>query len=188
LRSWNTANSTYLRYTIGLTMNFHPIFVHFPIALFTLYGVFELVRFSKVQSQPYWFYIKAILVILGTLAAFVTLQTGEMIKRQFPGKLTETHSFFANITTYFFAAMALAYITSWIERDFKNIPDRFPRFKSLWTILLKIKTILLETKLTPLLALVGLVLITITGALGGSIAYGPDIDPVAKFVYNLLIR
>lgn len=34
----------------------------------------------------------------------------------------------------------------------------------------------------------GLLLITLTGALGGIIAYGPDIDPVASFVYRLLFR
>jgi hypothetical protein len=38
------------------------------------------------------------------------------------------------------------------------------------------------------LALIGVLAITITGALGGVIAFGPDIDPAATFFYNLLVK
>lgn len=34
-------------------------------------------------------------------------------------------------------------------------------------------------------AALGLVAITITGGLGASIVYGPDVDPVVHFIYSL---
>ncbi|MFA4887422.1 MAG: hypothetical protein WC595_04365, partial [Candidatus Nanoarchaeia archaeon] len=37
-----------------------------------------------------------------------------------------------------------------------------------------------------ILSLIGLMLITITGALGGSIVYGTDTDPVVKLIYKIL--
>jgi hypothetical protein len=39
-----------------------------------------------------------------------------------------------------------------------------------------------------LLAIVGLILITVTGALGGILVYGPDVDPVAKLLYSLIVK
>ena len=57
-------------------MNLHPIFVHFPIALFTLYALLECARFKKLQEQTYYFYLKAFLVITGGLAssaAYITM-------------------------------------------------------------------------------------------------------------------
>jgi hypothetical protein len=47
---------------------------------------------------------------------------------------------------------------------------------------------LLEFKIIILLALLGLVLITITGGLGGAMVYGPNADPFFKPVFELLIR
>ena len=36
-----------------------------------------------------------------------------------------------------------------------------------------------------LIALVGIVVITITGALGGAIVYGPEVDPIVSVIYHL---
>lgn len=45
-------------------MNIHPFLVHFPIALFCVYTILECVRFQVVIKQPYWFYLKAGIVIM----------------------------------------------------------------------------------------------------------------------------
>lgn len=37
-------------------------------------------------------------------------------------------------------------------------------------------------------ALIGLWMVSITGALGGAIAYGPNIDPFVSIVYHWLIK
>jgi len=39
--------------------------------------------------------------------------------------------------------------------------------------------------LIPLLALLGLVLIIITGGLGAAIVYGPNVDPFVNFIYSI---
>ncbi|KHO51327.1 MAG: hypothetical protein QT04_C0044G0036 [archaeon GW2011_AR11] len=62
-----------------MPLNIHPIFVHFPIALLSLYAVMVLIRFRKVMGLPYWSYAKAILAIAGTLGAFAALQTGSLV-------------------------------------------------------------------------------------------------------------
>ena len=61
-------------------MNLHPIFVHFPIALLTLYTLCELLRFKKIKDHPAWFYLKAVLIICGTLGAAAALLTGDGAK------------------------------------------------------------------------------------------------------------
>ena len=44
-------------------MNIHPIFVHFPIALLTLYSLAELIRWRRITELAYWFYVKAFAMI-----------------------------------------------------------------------------------------------------------------------------
>ncbi len=121
-------------------MNIHPLFVHFPIALLTLYALFEIFIPIKIRAfkllkkentvfykwliDPVWNSIKAFLVIAGTLIAFPTLQTGELAEEVFRdaatspelfhqsqvAQLIEVHSTFANITVGIFAVLAVAYI------------------------------------------------------------------------------
>ena len=64
-------------------MNIHPILVHFPIALLTLYAIWELIRFKKVTAQHYWFHVKAILIIAGLVTAELALGSGEAIEKMF---------------------------------------------------------------------------------------------------------
>jgi uncharacterized membrane protein len=73
-------------------MNLHPIFVHFPIALLTIYALLEVfiplkVKVFKVCKwqntklyallvNPIWKHIKAFLVIFGAVTVIPTLLTG----------------------------------------------------------------------------------------------------------------
>lgn len=59
-------------------MNIHPLFVHFPIALLTVYAVAELLRFKRLTSQVWWWNVKTLLLGVGLLGGFATLQTGEI--------------------------------------------------------------------------------------------------------------
>src|ERR1051326_6600291 len=119
-------------------LNVHPIFVHFPVALLTIYCLLEFVRLRKVTSQPYWFYIKAMFVIIGSLATAAALITGDMAEDIVAGS------------------------------------DR------------ALRHFIIETRLVILLAFVGLAVVTITGSLGGAVAFGPNIDPVVHFIYQML--
>ncbi len=169
-------------------MNIHPIFVHFPIALLTIYAVAELIRFEKIKSLTYWFYVKAILVIVGVLSSFLALSTGEQAEHLQPETLEpliETHATFANISTWIFVFLAAIYLVSWVNKSTLNNYLLSSKFAKIWNIKVNIANKVINSYLTIILAFVGLISITITGALGGAIVYGPDVDPIVSFVYKL---
>lgn len=170
-------------------MNIHPIFVHFPIALLTIYALLELARFKPIRNLPYLFDIKAFLVIVGFFSALVTVQTGNLAGEGVPSgpirNLVETHSFFANISVYIFGLIALVYFLKWIDL---SSADRYiiaSPFGKIWIAVKKQTGYILRSPLLPFIALAGLLSITITGALGGAIVYGPDVDPFVHFIYGL---
>lgn len=147
-------------------MDLHPIIVHFPVALLTLYAVFELVRFRKVLEKPYWFYIKAALVVFGALGAAAAYLTGPDVHGS---ALVSMHSNFATITLIIFTILGLNYLNEWLKREGKK---HFSKSLPSWLIVL--------------LALAGLAAVTITGGLGGAIAYGTGFDPFMAPIFKLL--
>lgn len=188
-------------------MNIHPLFVHFPIALLTLYALFEIFIPIKIKAyklfkwehiwtyklliNPIWENIKAFLVIVGTILALPTLQTGEWAEgvirgassspRAFEGssvgKLIEMHSTFADVTVIVFSILAVGYLARFL---WQTANPKVQKFVFINTI----QNIVLNKWIAPILALVGLIAVTITGALGGAITYGPDVDPVVKLIYG----
>ncbi len=172
-------------------MNIHPAFTHFPVALFTLYALMELVRFKKVLAQPYWFYVKAMFVILGTLSSYATYFTGTLIESDFgsESRVVELHSSFALGTLILFSVISLAYVVAWLGRT--QLPARYLAagvFAQLWRVASRLAAVMQHPGVSCLLALVGLAGITVTGALGGALAYGPEIDPAVSFIYHLFFR
>ena len=153
-------------------MDLHPILVHFPIALLLLYGIFELISVRRLMAKPYWFYIKAILVIFGALGAIASFVTGE--EGIYYGKntaLIEAHANFAIAMVILSIFIALIYLVAWFARD------NFQLF--IWKFLAN------RGAMIPL-ALAMIVVILITGSLGGAIVYGTDFDPLMKPIFKLL--
>jgi len=167
-------------------MDLHPIIVHFPVALFTLYGLFELLRFKKLTSLNEWAVTKAVLVCFGVLSSFVALATGDLAGESFEngrlGLLAETHSSLAVITVVFYAIVLAITLGGLIRRYHLTIPNLL---QPLITLLDKLYR---QSWLMVILALIGLALITVTGALGGALAFGPGVDPLATFFFNALVR
>ena len=177
--------------------NIHPILVHFPIALLTVYALLEVVSlnfvpFSKYARDAKGTLIKGFLAIVGALSTATALLTGDGAEQlmindmKISGAdttalrhLIDTHSNYATLTTIVFAILALTYLSLWLSSTwkenamFKKIDVFFSYFRNQYVL--------------SILAIIGLILVTITGALGGAIAYGPDIDPVVTFIYNFLI-
>lgn len=156
-------------------MNLHPALVHFPIALLTIYALMECLRFKKLMQWEPWFYLKGAFVILGFLSSVVTYFSGNEIQNEFSrvaslAHLVEVHSNFATVTVLVFGLIAAAYLVVWAK----------------WKPLEAIAKRLLSGYIVVPLALVGLALVTITGALGGAIAFGPEIDPVVSVIYHAL--
>lgn len=165
-------------------MNIHPIVVHFPIAFLMIYGACELIRFKIISEKPYWFYIKAFLSIVGILGAFVAYQAGEAIEHQFEaeyGSVMEMHANFAKISIVIFGIAAASYFVAWV--NLVKSPSWW-----LWKLATRIQKFVLETPIAIVLSLTGLVAIIITGALGASIAHGPNSDIFVYFIYQLFFN
>lgn len=169
-------------------MNIHPLFVHFPIAILFLYSILEILPLSRWSPNLSWNSIKTLLVTVGTLGAFAALGTGsvaeELISDESTKKIMNVHSSFAGATTIIFCVITVAYLIRWF---FKKHPQILGGFISRLSFLKSISDFILKRWIIILLALIGLITITITGALGGIIVYGSNSDLFSKFIYNLLL-
>lgn len=177
-------------------MNIHPIFVHFPIALFTVYAVIELIWNKSFRANISTLWIKVTLLATGIVGAQVSLMTGETAEQLLgESKLIEKHSTFANFTVWIFGVLLVAYILQILDQKivFPKIKTFLEKKQSqdilvrMWGIFVKVKDFLIMTPVVYILAIVGLLAVTVTGALGGAIVYGPEVDPIVQFVYNVFI-
>lgn len=162
-------------------INVHPLFVHFPVSLLTIYALLELVPIKKITRQSYWFYVKAVFIILGALSTIPTILAGEVIAGQFQGvhAIVDLHSTLAITTSVLFGFLATLYILVWAKPFLQ---------KQHMEILIQISQFFFTPYTTKPGAIVGLILIILVGTLGGIIAYGPDLDPFTKFVYTLFFK
>lgn len=176
--------------------NFHVLVVHFPVALLSIYAVMEFVRWKVFNEKPYWFYLKAVFVVIGTLGAYAASMFGDLIEDAIAAQkigtipnirdIIDMHATFAGITTVVFSLLAGAYVIAWIEREQPDVVGRFLSRFPLLRFVMTLKDFLLTTPVAIVLAFVGLIAITITGAIGGGIVSGPDVDPIVTLVYRLL--
>lgn len=147
----------------------HPIIVHFPIALLTLYGVLELIRFQKFLDKPYWFYVKATLITFGALGALAGVITGGITSGWYIGgpKIFVMHQIFGLITLILSAVIALGYQFHWHKMN------RFSEF-------------VMRPKILVVLAILLLFSTTTVGGIGGAMVRGTDFDPLMAPIFKLL--
>ena len=166
-------------------MDLHPIIVHFPIALLTLYGLAELLRFKALRDRVWWFYVKAALVIPGALTAGAAYLTGNAAADALAGDYSlapviAAHENWAKATIIVFGMMAAFYVATFL------LKEGWIKEGGYAGKLAGGAERILAARLPVVFALLGLAAITITGALGGSIVHGPEADPVVRVVYRLL--
>lgn len=176
-------------------MNIHPLFVHFPIGLLVVYSVLEVgaYLFAALRRQAWVVSVKTFLLFVGVLAALVTIVTGVMAKESIgegdpvSSTIIGVHAPFAVATTILYLVLAAAYLIRLFDRNgwWDRIVETNSFFARVWSFKKYVAHLVLDTPLLPLLALLALIGITITGALGASIVYGPDIDPFVSFIYHL---
>jgi len=159
--------------------------VHFPVALFTVYALLEIASLTRLGKQAYWFYVKAVVVLFGSVASCAAATAGLLIKPLFSGeptieRLVTTHETFAITTVVVFALIAFGYAVAWIRKDMPAI--RLPGFVNGVSVFLQ------RTVVRMVLAGIGLACVTITGAIGGAIAYSPTVDPAVSLIYRIFIR
>ena len=175
-------------------MNIHPLFIHFPIGLLIAYSLLEIVAYvsSHVRRAPWVFYTKAFMLFAGGLTALVTIVTGgiaeDIVRSTNPRAfIIDTHEPFAWATTLVYFILAGAYLVrildknNWVHRNF----GRRTFLMRWWGLKKFVAHLILDTWLLPLLALAGITGITITGALGAALVYGPSVDPIVSFIYSL---
>lgn len=175
-------------------MNIHPLFVHFPIALLVSYSLLEVTApFSaRLRRQAWVAPVKAFLLYMGVLAAFAALVTGGMAEDVVRGVnprafIIEAHEPFAWATTLIYIVLAAASLVRLFDREGwgDRIVGSNRLFARIWSVKKQVARFVLDTRLLPLLALLGLIAITITGGLGAAIVYGPDVDPIVRVIYHL---
>ena len=170
--------------------NLHPLLVHFPIAFFMLYSFLELVSIKKVRELPWLIYTKTILVTAGFLGGLLAANSGEAIEHNFNAikNIVEVHAFWAGATNVVFGIIALLYLIKVIKlNNFLKLKEG-SSIQKFWFGIANIANIALGIRFLMVIAvLFGIVAVTITGAMGASIVYGPDIDPAVKFIYSKLI-
>lgn len=182
-----------------LSYDYHPIIVHIPVAFFTVYALLEIVTafFVRLNTKTI-FYIKCFLVFAGMIGVSGALATGEVAsylnRDSVPQSILHAHEAWAEFTAGFFwipiiiyVAIILNYERSYFEA---KIVSWFGQQKFITTIFNVSKKLssFFETKrwLLALIAMVGLIAVTVTGALGGAIVYSPNADPFIETVISLL--
>ena len=153
-------------------MDLHPILVHYPVAFLSVYAIFELLNTKMLSRRPHWFYIKGTLVIIGTMGAFLALVSGLFSPNYVDGmEIMEMHKKFAFLTTFVFLVISAFYALVWFGGERSQF----------WTW-----KILSNRRVMVPLALLGLLLILITGGIGGAMVYGKGFNPVMGIVFKLL--
>jgi uncharacterized membrane protein len=119
--------------------------------------------------------------VVGALAAITTGETAEHIVRP-DRQIVEMHAFFATTSTWIYglllAGEALFILNPFIIKKFPEgiVPQLFRL----------IERILTNRALTLILAILGVIAISLTGLLGGIMVYGTSADPLAPHVLKLL--
>lgn len=177
----------------NVDMNFHAMLVHFPLALLIVYSLLELLRFKFITRSSNWFYTKATFLVIGVISAYPALSTGGLLEHspKYDRALVHLHESFASASTNFYLVIAIVYVLAAIYRSaafrekliaMKLIPASLLRP---FNALINICNNIVKSPLFVILPIIGITLFTITGGLGGVLASGVGVDPIADFVYYL---
>ncbi len=174
-----------------VSLNIHPIFVHFPIALLSLYAVFEILSLPMLTRLQWWFPTKAVLLFAGMIGGLIADQTGELAEAIYRGSptmsLIRLHSTYAEAALWVYGVLAALYFIECLRR--LQISSLLPAvLQKSWQYLIRIEQMLFRVPLLMLGSIAGLIIITIAGALGGAITYGPNADPIVSFIYHLFFQ
>lgn len=167
-----------------MTYNIHPIFVHFPIALLCFYSIIKIIPFGKWFPKVSWKHIERALLIVGVLGAFLASATGDIAENlmKVNRQILNMHSLFAGISTSLYGALLLGELLFLIT----PLITRYGKLTSINKILILIQNVLTGKFISIVLSLLGIMAISVTGLLGGTLVYGVTADPLAGIVLKLL--
>jgi len=167
-----------------MTYNLHPIFVHFPIALLSLYSVLAILPFRKWFPRVNWRDILFVLLVTGFFGAYLSSVTGEVAEHivRVDRSILNAHTFFAAASMWFYGLLFLGEALRVLDQKIKKITI----ISFAFTFIDKVRNILQNRVIIFLLAIFGFISIFITGLLGGVMVYGTSADPLAPVVLRLL--
>ncbi len=131
-----------------------------------------------------WASVEWALLFFGVLGAFAAYSTGDTVSEMVmpPQRLLEAHQSFAFASVAIYSLILLGEALSIIRNKYENKINSI----QIKNTLLRIENILRHKIFSKVLALIGLVSITLTGMLGGVMVYGTTADPMASIVLKLL--
>ena len=170
-------------------MDLHPMIVHTPIAFLTVYAVLEILTcISRLRKSHTFFVIKFFLLAVGSIGSLVAVASGENaqnLNQEFLNQgILHKHGEYAEMTRNIFAVLSFVYLTM--------ITSMYPKVKGYVSKLSRKlsrafdcvgKFFIQYYVLVIILAITGLITVSITGALGGGLVFGKNAkDPFIKFV------
>ncbi|MCU0660607.1 MAG: hypothetical protein MUD00_03310 [Candidatus Pacebacteria bacterium] len=167
-----------------MSYNIHPLFVHFPIAFFLLYSLLRILPFERWFSHIAWRQIRFVILLAGVLGAIAANATGEIAEHLVrpDHRLVETHSFFAATSTWIYglllAGELLVFLNPYLAQWFPNL--------QLLQVFVFVERVLANRARAIILAIAGVIAISLTGLLGGVMVHGTSADPLAPLVLTLL--
>lgn len=182
-----------------LSYDYHPIIVHMPVAFLTVYALLEILTACFVRfNTKTIFYIKCFLVFAGMIGVSGALATGEVAsylnRDSVPRSILHAHEEWAEFTAGFFwipiiiyVVMTLSYERSYFEAKMVSWFGQQKFITTIFNFSKKVSSLIERNRwLLVVVAVVGLITVTVTGALGGAMVYGPNADPFIETVISLL--
>lgn len=167
-------------------IDIHPLLIHFPIALLSVYTVTQLIPPRWLWRNTTLFTLNTFLLLVGSATLLIARQSGDLLEhsRQFT-PLMHTHSQWATMTTVLYGILTIFYFLLLALKltEVGKTPWLRP-----YTKILQPAQWLFNNYIITLVALVGAGLLLVTGALGGGIVYGPTADPLVQFVTTWLVK
>jgi hypothetical protein len=162
-------------------MDFHPFLVHFPIALLVVYSILETFLVGR-KNPDFWNSFKDWILFFGLVGAFLSLLTGSIAEENLlvENDIVGAHEFFAQLTTAIFSFLLVVRVSLRLFSKKPELLENGLGFMKQPLLLANNRFVLSG------LALLGLISLSFTGALGAALVYGPKGDFIINFVIKIL--